>query len=274
MKGNRLSFQEMKEMENYVEKHINGMRVPINMNRAFYGKFNVLKLVYEKGGRFNVGEEGHGLGNRVDKDYPTPRSSIRPVPGGFIISIAALAPMFRDYRHLLAHELAHTYFYEYKGPKEIPIHSRRANEEGLCNYGARAILVPKSAISNLDIEKVRLKDILRISTNLNVWPQCLIARLSTDLRLLNVALLVYELREGMLRKKKEVSNLGIDFSLLMLGDIRKCIRVSIEKNVESFDNIFLGPASSGNWFDMEIIQEKASVFSKRSNVYILLKLRK
>ena len=71
-----------------------------------------------------------------------------PTPLGFVIYISRIDnPNMK--RFSLAHELIHTFFYDYDSQKKLVGKKGQVlNEERLCNYGAASILMPRHLVIN------------------------------------------------------------------------------------------------------------------------------
>lgn len=124
------------------------------------------------------------------------------VRGGFAITSRLSYSRSRDLRFLIAHELAHTFSYTLKGPEQYPVlRAVEQNTEAMANFGARAILMPRTFLSPLIQGDLELPHLLYHARRLDVYPHWLAQRLIGDLELRQAAFFTYDWTRRGLRRK-------------------------------------------------------------------------
>lgn len=245
-----LSHENKTIIESYVNDKIKGLSIPIDMFGEILSRFNVQK---------------------VDLFYKTkaPTAIIRPIRGGFIIETRVPPGRKHAIKYLIAHELIHTFFYRFIGPNESPIHYRQPFEEELCDFGARAILIPRCAIPQDIGENLSVGLILDLCSSLDVKPKWLMVRLINDLEMLNCSLLIYRCLEGHYELGEKYNSREININRSGLSNIRKLIReTSSDKNI-TVDSQYLGSQESKKYFTIEIVKKTIDFF--KEIYYILVK---
>jgi Zn-dependent peptidase ImmA (M78 family) len=236
-----------KSLEDYINKRIKGLKVPINVQGDILNRFGILRIVQRGKGR---------------------SAFIQPCKGGFTI-FSRVSPTKINYRFLIAHEIAHTFFYDFRGPDEYPIHYPEPFEEELCDFGARAILIPKFIISPNLIKNPSLKKIIELSSVLEIEPQWLMLRLIENANLFNSAFLIFQAFEESLELKKKVNSPSLTLNRKIIGDVRKIIKEYSNEKYKTANKVYLGYTKQGGYFDMEIFRQDVDFFTKKH--YAMLK---
>jgi len=250
-----LPYYQKSKMEDYIENKISGLESPIDMLGTIIERFNIVEIKWI-----------------LPKSKET-TTTIKPVKGGFIIRTPIpYKKKEKALRFVLAHEYAHTFFYQNSQPDNIPRHNPDPYEEALCDYGARAILIPRSIISSIPIEKLSIKDFLKLSETLNILPQWLIHRITMDLHMIDLGFFIYKQQNDKKKKEKQVCTLDICSSREMFTSLRNLIDETSDKNYRIFKKHWIGTTKMGGIFDIEILEEKIGLFSKK--FYVLLKTAK
>lgn len=116
-----------------------------------------------------------------------PEAAVAPVPGGFHIylqsNFANLPRMRTRRRFSLAHEIAHTLFYDLRDGAVIPVPKapRGAKLEDACHHGARLLLIPQRCLA---LELRRLKrpigalDVVELARKFDVSTEAMLRRLN------------------------------------------------------------------------------------------------
>lgn len=135
----------------------------------------------------------------------TVRGKMDVIKEGFIIEINPSIKNEFQYRFTLAHELAHTFFYDYdyRPPRDLSGFSVGSKYiEFLCNKVARNILVPRSSLEEtlksflLPSDKnFELSTINELSTLYKVTYSVMLSRLITDLEIWKCILLRFKCDE-------------------------------------------------------------------------------
>lgn len=236
------------EMEAFIEDRISGLRIPIDVHGIVLARFNILDVI-----------------NKQTKC----RAMIKPVKGGFIIETSVPKAMVKDFRFILAHEFAHTYFYELQGNSEIPKHFGESYEEELCDYGARALLIPKSVLSIINKKNIRIYELINLSEKLNVFPHWIVTRLNRDLSLSEMSFLTYSIdnRTNYLLLMHKISSINHQFTPAMLLGIRKIIKNMKQKEPVIYEKIYIGNSEYGGWFHLEIMEDP-NLWNRKPKYYV------
>lgn len=152
--------EKKKGLESYIARKTENVRVPVDPGASLYQDFGVKRLKLRR-------DETRG-------------ARITPVRGGFVVEHAPTEST-RSRRFLIAHELAHTYFYELRGEGRVPRSKPHPREEELANYGARAILMPLGILRERLQGEIDLDGILDTAQELDVFPHWLAFRTMRDL---------------------------------------------------------------------------------------------
>lgn len=98
---------------------------------------------------------------------------------GFRIRLNRLLPATR-LRFTLAHELCHTFFYEYVPEMKFVPHECDETEERLCNFGAGEILMPRSLVTRMAKgQPVCLRALEGFASRFDVSIEAMLVRLRT-----------------------------------------------------------------------------------------------
>jgi hypothetical protein len=111
-------------------------------------------------------------------------------PDGFRIVINDAAPVVRQ-RFTVAHELCHTYFYEFVPEIKFSLHPTDSFEEALCNHGAASLLMPAGDVTaQVEARDVSLDTLEELSRRYTVSLEAAFLRLR-GLRLWNCEMTVW-----------------------------------------------------------------------------------
>jgi Zn-dependent peptidase ImmA (M78 family) len=103
---------------------------------------------------------------------------------GFRMTLNAKAPKNRV-RFTQAHELCHTFFYQYVPEIKFRPHFEDPLEEHLCNFGAAELLMPEYSLTKETKQQSRsLESLLKLASAYSVSPEAMMSRLRS-LRLWN-----------------------------------------------------------------------------------------
>jgi Zn-dependent peptidase ImmA (M78 family) len=117
--------------------------------------------------------------------------SIEPIGGtfdhGFKMTLNAKAPENRV-RFTQAHELCHTFFYQYVPEIKFRPHAEDQGEERLCNFGAAELLMPENSLRKEARQLPRsIRSLVDLAAAYRVSPEAMMLRLRS-LRLWNAEL--------------------------------------------------------------------------------------
>jgi IrrE N-terminal-like domain len=154
--------------ENTLLRLINKMRrrARVGLNEIPLEKFlrmrNVVEVAYQNDlgydGRVEPLGESYGMGFRI------------------VVNNSGSA---RRRRFTLAHELCHTFFYEYAHELKFVIHSTDAAEERLCNLGAAELLMPAKRVKKAAIHlPVCLSSLAQLAQQFEVSREAMAVRLN------------------------------------------------------------------------------------------------
>lgn len=244
-----LSGGDRSAMEAYISERTHGVSVPVDVLGPVASSFHVfdIKTLWDKGG---------------------PTAVLHPTKGGFVISLRIPPARRKDFRSVVAHEFAHTFFYRYRGTSKTPLHVAHSQEESLCQYGARALLIPCEALPSKSSQLCSLPEILRLAQVFQVPPKWMAARLFCDLQIKEAAFFVYRFWAGRMKKTKQVVALSRPFTRRMLADLRAYIRESQSSKVKA-DGCYLGPMGRGAHFDIEVVERRATLFDNEADLFVL-----
>ena len=122
----------------------------------------------------------------IEEREMVPEAAMTPVPGGFRIYLQGnfinLPGMARRRRFSLAHEIAHTLFYELRDGAFTPVPKapRGAKLEAACHFGARLLLIPQRYLTTeLQILKkpIRAADVVDLARKFDVSIEPMLRRL-------------------------------------------------------------------------------------------------
>ncbi len=96
---------------------------------------------------------------------------------GFKMLLRRKAPATRI-RFTFAHELCHTFFYEYVPELKFSLHDTDLEEERVCNYGAAELLMPRSRVKKKAKNLMEcLQSLKLLASNYNVSLEAMLLRL-------------------------------------------------------------------------------------------------
>jgi Zn-dependent peptidase ImmA (M78 family) len=114
---------------------------------------------------------------------------------GFRLTLNAKSSKNRV-RFTQAHELCHTFFYEYVPEIKFRPHLEDPAEEYLCNFGAAELLMPEYSLrKETKVLPRSIQSLLRLASDYNVSPEAMMARLRS-LRLWNGELHIWRREAG------------------------------------------------------------------------------
>jgi hypothetical protein len=149
--------------------------VRVKSGQVPFEKYLALRKVKDVSYRRNLGFDGQvePLGSTCED--------------GFRIVLNRSARMTRN-RFTLAHELCHTFFYEYVPEIKFSPHSTDPAEERLCNLGAAELLMPAKLVRRIiKGQPICLDTLKRVAAQFHVSNEAMVLRLN-ELRLWRVEL--------------------------------------------------------------------------------------
>jgi len=202
---------------------------------------------------------------------------LRAVRGGFMIMTRIPKSQWRHLCIVVAHELAHTFFYEFRGQHLVPTHRPHPYEEALCDYGARALLIPRTKIPEEAFERCSLDDIISISKSLDAYPHWVATRLFVDLEAREGAFFVYRSTPLGFEKhpNRETVTDGCRLDRTMLFSLRRLIAEHASDRRFSVDRVHLGKAGRGGCFTVEgreVDDESSSMFAQGRAFHVLVQV--
>lgn len=180
-------------------------------------------------------------------------SSLMPMGNGFVINVNESLPINRK-RNAICHEIAHTFFFDTESEQPRRIKSSRpdAEEERLCFWAAREMLVPASLfreeLSNLGHETTYFfEGILKLARIFQVSPDIVAWRLTHDLALLGddwIVLWYSNSKKGekLLPKSLYPKHISSSISDYMKAKVIENLRTALEQpEKENPQEIEVGP---------------------------------
>jgi hypothetical protein len=183
------------------------------------------------------------------------------VVGGFEIVTRVPAREGRNLRYVIAHECAHTFFYEMSSERRPPVHRRDALEEPLCNFGARELLLPRRGLALLDGPDFDLKGILAAARRYDVLPQWVAMRLLVDRPSVGCWFCVYHQEDQSTVKvaSSEVMSPGFRLDLRMQGTLRRIVSEHAGAGHVRLERMHLASERQLQWCSVEIQRESADL---------------
>ena len=259
----------IERLESYIAERTDGLPVPIAITKQLLQQFRVLEIrIIRK--RTSVRT---GLIRLVDKVL------LEPAQGGFVIKTRVPWGKGLDFRFLIAHELAHTYFYFWKDSKSVPVHLPHQAEEKLCDIGARALLMPRNVIERKIPEGsfLSISALGQLAHDLDVPIDWVATRVLCDLRITEGAFFVYEVvRDGGMRirakAKSSAIGLGVHLTRPMKINLNNLIKAMDAQSIE-LPRYFLGKIGKGQSFSIQLLKKNGgrSLFPEPEIVYALLR---
>lgn len=219
MNVSALPIHKRRAMEAYITERLRGIEPPITVCQTLSRRFGILRI------RTGVSSKYAAI--------------LMPVVGGFEIVTRVPAYQDRNLRYVVAHEYAHTFFYDLVSHSERPIHRREPLEEALCNLGAREFLLPHRDIRATTTSSITLSYIHATAMRYDLLPQWVAARLFVDRPADTVCFCMYsETRDSIVRiPNSDVVTDDWVIDLQMQSHLRRLVKESADGKHTSLDPV-------------------------------------
>jgi hypothetical protein len=206
---------------------------------------------------------------RVPREVGDPEGILLPVEDGFLVRVASGLYDTR-YRSTLAHEIAHTFFFDDSTPtprKRAEWFTHAWSEEGAASEVARQILVPRSMLRplaaswNNSQSQFTFGTILYLAETFRVSPEIIIRRLQ-DENLCNAVFIFFE--------RDKFNNLVPLRPMFSVGSLRVrgiCARLVGDQSLSrAMDRFMEDPSASSEESFVEFKNKKLAVTFARVNM--------
>lgn len=151
-------------MEAFLAERSAGMAVPIDVEALARQRFHVRAI--------HTGIRRASYAARL-----------QPIRGGFEVYTRLTWRQRLSLYAVLSHECAHTFFFAWQGRDRVPAPRPCAFKEKLCDYGQRALLMPREHLPGNLLTRCTLPPLLAAASKMGVRANWLAERLLLDLRI-------------------------------------------------------------------------------------------